>query len=74
MFMTAPLCILVGFIAGKRQGAKSIKDDGKYICLDGLSPKSVDLVKGYCKSKHIADQAKRNRLANWMYKRKVWTD
>ncbi len=74
MFMTAPLCIFLGFIAGKRHGAKSINDDGKYICLRGLSPDSKEFIKRSVQTKYYADQAKRNRFANWMYKRQVWMD
>lgn len=74
MFMTAPCCIWLGFVVGKRHGANSVIDDSKYICLEGLSPSSVDRLKLNKQTYEYEDLAKRKKWADWMYRRKVWSD
>lgn len=63
---------LIGFAAGKRQEANKQQDDGRrFLDVSGLPQPYIDQLDRMVETKLAAEQAKRNRFAQRMFRRKV---
>lgn len=66
------VAVLIGFAAGKRQEANKQQDDGRrFLDVSGLPQPYVDQLDRMVETKLAAEQAKRNRFALKMFRRKV---